>query len=964
VDHARGVADAAVAVVAADDGRGPSGAALGALRTNVAELRRRRADEVAGAAPTAADEADDGTVDLAALVAPSTADERAPVDAESARRLAQFDALLDELGLIDGDRAFALAAEAAAAWFAGPGHRITVVVPDETEAAVGEPVRSFLAALPAGNVVRPVTDGRPNVDHLDVRVFRAASEFDEVRTVLRWAFTDGSAFDDVEILYSAADPYVPLLYETAQTFRPSADDGCLLPMTFAEGIPASATRPGLALAGWLDWFESDFQPAVLASAIEHGLLAVPHYEAHCVTFETLAQHFRTMPPLRDVERLGTLAAELEAATERYVRRLETEPDFGVDDDVRTSYLMRAKRRQVALLILTDVLTPLAASAGAATGDGAALLVAAKGFLQTSARAVDEFDRAAVASMVSSIDEVLAAFSSAPTRLTGRAMVRWLRELPAATSVGASAPRTGHVHVAPLDLGGHTGRTDTFVIGLDDHRRRGPTCDEAWFRLLGRLAGRLTSSYTCLDVLHQTERFPSTTFLQAYRQYLYDPDADYATLSVTPPPTTSSFAAVPREAVTLSEWLVAMLCRCSATAGWFGPFDGDVARLPPAASVRAIRTKSAVERCLGASYANVQRGLRCLRAHGGSKLTSWDGLVAPLTAESDPLAPGGKVLSAGALELLARCPMQYFFTHVLHIEEPFSPHEYLTRWLGPDTFDRLLHDVLHRFVGEVRRSGTAPTYEHHWPLLRSLLDRAVTGLRSLLPPPDELVFRTTVDELEETAQLFLLVEEEAARAATPVHLGVAIGTTPATEPTALDTDGPVTLDLGDGLVARFRTYVDRVDRLDGDGTARYAIVDYRTDAVGPFLDPSAYDEGRILRHVVDTAVLQQRLDTLEPGAEVLVYRYFFPRRRDCGRRLGYAPQDDTAGRYALRALVIAASNGAFVQTDDYRHDCPTCPWRPYCAADVHGAARAAAKLDDAENDVLQPLRELRPHGSRR
>src|SRR5262249_1484277 len=46
---------------------------------------------------------------------------------------------------------------------------------------------------------------------------------------------------------------------------------------------------------------------------------------------------------------------------------------------------------------------------------------------------------------------------------------WLSDLPGETRVMGSGPRPGCMHVAPALSGGHTGRPNTFIIGLDDNR---------------------------------------------------------------------------------------------------------------------------------------------------------------------------------------------------------------------------------------------------------------------------------------------------------------------------------------------------------------------------------------------------------------------------------------------------------------------------------------------------------------
>ena len=92
-------------------------------------------------------------------------------------------------------------------------------------------------------------------------------------------------------------------------------------------------------------------------------------------------------------------------------------------------------------------------------------------------------------------------------------------------------------------GGHSGRSHTFIVGLDDSRFPGTGLQDPLFldgerravspqlptatgdleqkiqdfhRLLARLRGKLTLSYSCHDLIDNREKFPSPLLMAAYR----------------------------------------------------------------------------------------------------------------------------------------------------------------------------------------------------------------------------------------------------------------------------------------------------------------------------------------------------------------------------------------------------------------------------------------------------------------
>ena len=204
-----------------------------------------------------------------------------PGDAES-NRLEQ--GLLDAFRAVLGDGVHVLPVDE-------PGTPLPEDDGDPTDAALLRHLSDPTLAL------RPCRDNT-------VRITRAVGEVNEVREVLRTCLAAGIPLDEVEVLHTDADAYIPLVFETLARLAgdaPGSDDLDTLSVTFAEGVPTRYSRPGRALAGLVSWATGGFRQEILARMIQEGILRIPEVPADIDTAEetdtyaTLARVFRSVP---------------------------------------------------------------------------------------------------------------------------------------------------------------------------------------------------------------------------------------------------------------------------------------------------------------------------------------------------------------------------------------------------------------------------------------------------------------------------------------------------------------------------------------------------------------------------------------------------------------------------------------------------------------------------------------------
>ena len=428
-----------------------------------------------------------------------------------------------------------------------------------------------------------------------VRLVRAVGEINEVREVLRACAAEGLPLDSVELLRTDRETYVPLIYELLMSIEGVCDDQPdHLPVTFSEGIPCRYSRPGRALAGWLEWVRHDGPQATLVRMLRDGLLDLPKSDQSSLHAGRLATRLRGLGigfgwsryAEQFVVRLRGL--EQQAANDR-------SRDEDEEDEDRARRAARRDHERTELCGLQQLIAGLLPLVPRAGDDPRKILELTRGFLETRARCVTELDQFAGRQLIEEIRGLEQWLGLAPS-LAGFDVFQWLTELPQRVRVMGSGPRPGCLHVDSVFTGGHSGRSRTFVVGLDDGRfpgggrqdpilldserqqlsphlsHAGQRLEETirgFVRLLARLRGRVTLSYPCRNLDRDQELFPSSLMLAAFRVVSGQQHADQNDLDRTLP-RPASFAAVdPATALSRSDWLLSQVVRLAGSESTAG-----------------------------------------------------------------------------------------------------------------------------------------------------------------------------------------------------------------------------------------------------------------------------------------------------------------------------------------------------------------------------------------------------------
>ncbi|HEY5502080.1 MAG TPA: PD-(D/E)XK nuclease family protein [Candidatus Anoxymicrobiaceae bacterium] len=807
-----------------------------------------------------------------------------------------------------------------------------------------------------GDAPRPSGDGT-------VEVFRAVGEVNEVREVLRRCGRGGIPLDDVEIVCTDSATFLPIIYEMGSLMGDGSPQS--RPFSFSEGIPVRYSRPARALLGWLEWVKDGAYPQwVLGRMIQGGLLRIAGVDEGRLGFAGLARAFRSLPVYATRERyltvidkrIGSLSSELASEA------------FEADDEDESAEALRARVEHdlEGLKSLRGLFTRLLGDGerSVAAGSQKRFLDEAHAFLGAAARATGEFDEYCATLFMERIEELAGYLSDGDVE--GLDVAGWLAEMARDASVGGSGPRPGCAYVSSLKSGGHSGRGNTFIIGLDDSRFPGagledpvlldseretisgsrglavslPTAaarlsrdvKEDFAGLLSRLRGKLTLSYCSLDLVEDREMFPSRVLLAACRIASGQHQAGYGQiLKWKPLLDPASFAPTDElDCVGIGEWWL-----------WLAVAGGLVTERSD----------------LGPWFPNLARGAVAAAARRSAEFTEYDGLVPRAGADFLAERP---VLSATALELLGRCPMEYFFKYVLGVE---APEEHLVdpyRWLPGDKTGTLLHSVFREFMAGLG-PDERPAYDRHRDLIQAILAARIAAYLERYPDlSNPGVYQREVEEMEQTADEFLLEMQQACATLRPLYFEVGIGMPPRSIGGETLCPEPVELRVSPDLTVRARGGPDRIDVETTTDGPRYVIWDYKTGSSARYDARDPFRKGRQVQSALYMRLLAEVLAGAGLDGEVSEFIYFFPRRSEHRRTVRVGAGLLPEGLEIIGHLAGMLSQGCFPASDD-RGDLRYGDYKD-AFGDLEATAGSVKRKKEAEgNQALEHFKGLRGTG---
>jgi RecB family exonuclease len=770
-----------------------------------------------------------------------------------------------------------------------------------------------------------------------VSIFHSLGESNEIREVFRRILKEKVPFDEVEILVSTVDPYIPLIYEIASSLD--------IPVTFSSGIPVTFTRPGRALLYYLNWQAGDFMASLLSRLFSGGYLVIDH------------------PGIGDVRPSASKAAtllreagigwgrertskRLKALAEGY--RLKAQERTEEDEEEKALW---AERTAGEIEWVKKFIEQIIATAPVQNEEGEIqtrdLLSGALDFLSRFCRTASEMDGAAK-SKLKDLFESLIRSPTLPKPIDEAG--EWLNEIVQGVSFGHSTPKPGSIHVADYSLGGYSGRRETFILGLDQSKFPGALLQDPAIldverkslgnemalskgllsekiyllaKVLSSLNGRVTLSYPCRDLREDRELSPSSILLGVYRLLSGDSRADYRALARS---LGEPIGFIPKQdSVSLNDW-----------EWWLGQ--------------KGLRfTEKSVHRC----YPGLLRGEEAERKRQIEILGEYDGWVPSMAGRMDPFDQE-RVLSSSRLEALAKCPFAFFVQYVLGIEPLEEIERDLSRWLDPRQHGDLLHRVFHRFMKELKVRGEKPSLKRHIRFLAEIAEEEIERCKEEVPPASTLAFNREKEEIQQALQIFLKDEEERSKTIEPCFFELSFGI-PKERVEGLSVQQPVEIELKGGRRFRLRGRIDRVDR---SGEREFEIWDYKTGSTWGYREQDYVKQGKQLQHAL-YAVAAEVLLQKDRGKKVRVIRsgYYFPASKGSGLRITRSPAIRDELFDVLVNLFELLRKGTFPATDD-KNSCTYCKYETICGGPGVAVERSKGKVEG--DDKLIPFKRLKDY----
>lgn len=767
----------------------------------------------------------------------------------------------------------------------------------------------------------PLKDGTAHI-------FRARGEVNEIRRIFRKCLEQKIPFDEVEILYTESAIYLPLIYEYALQFDDN-DDGSI-PVTFAEGIPIYYSHPARALLGLLSWKQDNYLQASFVKMLQDHLLKFDEDGEPPVSVEKIVSELRRLP--------------IGVGRDRYEKAIEV---CITPKNADTLKLLLNLIRSLFKCLPLD-------------NDVHGYLEGIKVFLNRHARSSGKFDQYCREMLVGKIDELLECLKTA--ELEHLDINEWLYNMVQTSKAGGQGPRAECVYAAPVFAGGHSGRKYTFIIGLDDSRFPGsgrqdpllldherdrispgmPTASEHLSKtverfagLLAGLRGNVTMSYSCYDMIDDSEKFASSVLLSAYRIISGIHDGDQTDLLEWLQDPVSFSPSQKQQCANIDEWWMHHLC---------GPNN-------------IININEIIER----HYPHLARGLKALEARASDLFTHYDGYVPEAGPDNDPMVSDEISVSASMLEMLGGCPLEYFFRYVLKIKPPdeyvFDPG----KWLNPLDKGSLLHSVFYEFMTELKESGKRPNFKEHESEINGILDKYIALYESKFTPPNRDIFEREKKQLYDTVRIFLLEEEQFSQQYVPTFFEVSLGLKTDEQGSRLDSPNPIRIKISDSKSVLAKGRIDRLDRVSDADNNTFCIWDYKTGGSSKYNnhinDPFA--GGRIIQNILYILMAESHLkDRLSSEASITGFGYFFPSLKEHGHRIEWGREILADGKIVLANLCAMIASGCFPNSND-SGDVKYSDYKIAYGNIDKQIESMKKKMENESNEMLAPFRKLRP-----
>ena len=770
----------------------------------------------------------------------------------------------------------------------------------------------------------------------NIEIFNAPNYRGEIYEILRRLAADRIHIDNAEIIYTNSLPYLEVIQNISLKLG--------IPSVFSSGFPGDKSRAGKCLKGFLLWIKDDFPETQLRNLLNYNLLKIKSKNTESkITGSQLAFMLRTSKIGWGRDRYGSVL-------EKSLSEIKAKIKKAIDDNKTEEIINSYKNRLELLKNLNEITKGLLQIVPEIKGgkiDFKQLCACCLKFLSDFIEASNE-EEASYLKILK--DNILTMEFVVETEFSVEEAVLKITELIKDIRFLKSGPRPGHLFVSDFGSGGMSGRSRTFIVGMDEnkfpgtHTQNPVMLDEErekmgkdislskdslkeklydFTSMLSDIEGKVSFSYAFYDIKDEKILHPSSVLLQIYRLKSKEDKADYDEML--------SFL----EKKEANRLKIVNDIYIDESYFWTGKLLSE------------DNLKNARESVLKI-YPWLSEGVNAINSRRSSELTAYDGWLNPLTDELDPRKNRDIVLSCTGIESFAQSPYTYFLEKILGIRRPEEIKKDLSVWLDPKMRGVLLHDVFQSYGEKLAAPGEYTDYESQKKLIGSMLKEKIEKLREDVPIPGKAVFNREKTSLMRDIDVFLEVSNSLGK---PVFLEYEFGY-------GGKEKAGISIGRDDEGREVFISIAGKIDRIDQSGINDYHVWDYKTGSSYSYEEEGYVCQGKQLQHILYARVFETILRKTNPDAKVSVCGYILPteKGRNSGKGCIFRRNTDNEEKWqgALDCILELMSKGVFIFSDE------SMPF--YDDEDIYGSKadrqNIKIKINNPENTVLEKWKELK------
>lgn len=783
--------------------------------------------------------------------------------------------------------------------------------------------KSFLEKITKGHYTEINFSRKLNVGE-NFTLSKAYGESNEVHNVFKNIKNMGASLDDIVVFYTDTNTYSQLFYDGSLEYG--------IPITFGNGINIKNSTSGRLFFKLTNWIRKGYLASSLYDIFLSGDFKIVGDEN--VSIGHLAKLLKTIGIGWD--------------RNRYI--------VGIDNEIKhcenkilccaQSFKDYYEKKQLNLQLLKVLIKSILSYIPEKDEEG---LIDFKKFTNGIAKIMDEYSNIKSGIDLEGkkiiVDALKLCGSNSEPLINQNDCIEFLEDSISGLRANVSNPKSGHIHICSYRNGLYVHRMTNFLIGVDSGKFPGSGLEDPIIldterkklssylplkseeinknnqkmnNIISSISGKIFISYSCFDTNSNKVQYPSFIMLKVYRLIENDNSLDYSSLSTSFIIISSFVSTRPEESLDEAQW-------------WLSSAIKNTGKL----KVSSITN----------FYEGLANGIKAMTNRKSEKFTKFDGKLTGFSGEFNPKENNDMIMSASQLEVLGKCPYQYFLKYILKIRVPEEVMQDAGIWLESAARGKLLHSVFEKFYRKLKDKDEKPCFDKHKLMLKSIAAEFIDDYKKKIVPQSEIVFEQEQSEILQSCRFFLISEEEQNNKANPCYFELSFGK--GDENDEIGIIDKAELRLKDDSKIYLRGVIDRVDKeIDG----KYRIIDYKTGSSYNYDNVDVFKGGRQLQHGLYSLALEQVLKDkgLVNSPEVIEAGYIFPTLKGKGERYMRNQQNREEFYNILDEVLLHLEKATFHMTNDLS-DCKFCDFNDICER-VNLEGYIDLKINDIDENI--------------